>query len=147
ILKSRLPVRIDRITGFIEATQPRKNLLARPHRVLNRIVEIDKAYPLVHKFLNGLHVAILNDWMPSAAIHEKDHGPRVFEGSWIARPAIASHHRIDTWGLLQEFHQDRAAGEKLMFAGAVAGTAGHEDDLGEARVRWLNFDGHGRLIG
>src|SRR5207249_8657166 len=135
----RLPVRIGGIAGFVITAEPTENSLAVLFGVFNRIVNVHETGTGVHEFLDFLHMFVLDDGMSAAAVHEKDHGLGAFKCLRVFWPAVAGHDWKDTDVFLKKLHQDRAAGKKFMFARTMTWSAGHQDNLGEARIGRLDF--------
>ena len=64
----------------------------------------------------------------------------------VLRPAVAGHDRKDARRLLQQLHQDGAAGEEFVLALAMAALAGDQDDLVQLGIGRLHLQRHAGLI-
>ena len=71
----------------------------------------------------------LDHRMAAAAVHEEDDDLPVEDRLVLGQPPV-DEHRLDAGDLCQALGQQLAAGVELVFAGAVAGPAGDQDDLG-----------------
>src|SRR5207245_9939280 len=89
---------------------------------------------------------VLDDGMSAAAVHAKDHCLGALQGLAVLWPAVAGHDWKDTDVFLKKLHQHRAAGKEFMLARTMTWSAGHQNNLGEARIGRLDFQGDSGLI-
>ena len=114
--------------------------------VFHGVVQVDEANAPIDQFLYLLHVFGLDDRVAAAAIHEEDDRFGILEGLRVFRPAVAGHDRKDAWRLLEQFHQQGAAREELVFSRPVTLVTRDQDDLGEGGICRLRLERHFRLV-
>src|SRR4051812_8302978 len=81
-----------------------------------------------------------------AAIHIEDDRFGAVEDFFVLRPAVTNHDRSNPRRLLEQVHEQGAAGEELVIAWAMALPTRDEHNLGQLRVGRLLLKRHTGLI-
>lgn len=117
---------------FVMTANPSLELLTRLiSEHLDAVVHEPKTDPLGCPLVNDLQTSalLLNDFVPSPSIHEKDDGIRIGEDRFVLRPAVEDNVRLDVGNMVQALGQQLDTGVELVHAGWMRRFSGHQHDF------------------